>query len=156
MQQLALSAQLDTYRGGKTMLVKDAMSTHVESVAPTTTVQECARKMRQTDIGVLPVWENGQMVGMVTDRDICCRAVGDDRDPAKTTAREIMTREIASCFEDEDCDDAARLMKTKHLRRLAVMNHDQRIVGLLSVDDLARYSHGLAGEILEAAAPRPH
>lgn len=138
------------------MLVKDAMSAHVESIAPNTTVQECARKMRQTDIGALPVWENGKIIGMVTDRDICCRAVGDNRDLTKTTVRDVMTREIASCFEDEDCDDAARLMKTKHLRRLAVMNHEQKIVGLLSVDDLARYSHDLAGEILEAAAPWPH
>jgi CBS domain-containing protein len=138
------------------MLVKDAMSTHVESVTPNTTVQECARKMRQTDIGALPVWENGQMIGIVTDRDICCRTVGDGRDPATMTAQEVMTREVASCFDDEDCGNAARLMKTKHLRRLAVMDRKQKIVGLLSVDDIARYSHDLAGEVLEAAAPRPH
>ena len=138
------------------MLVKDAMSTHIESVAPDTTVQECARMMRRTDIGVLPVWENGKLTGIVTDRDVCCRAVGDGRDPATMTAREIMTSDVSSCFEDQDCAEAARFMKTKRLRRLAVMDRKQKMVGLLSVDDLARYSHDLAGEILEATAPWPH
>jgi CBS domain-containing protein len=148
--------QPDIHRGEAAMLVKDTMSTHVESVAPDTTVQECARKMRQTDVGLLPVWEDGKLIGIVTDRDVCCRAVGEGRDPATMTAREIMTSETSSCFEDQDYADAARLMKAKHLRRLAVMNRKQEMVGLLSVDDLARYSHDLAGEVLEAAAPWPH
>ena len=138
------------------MLVKEAMSTHVASITPDTTVRECARKMRKTDVGALPVWEDGQLVGIVTDRDVCCRAVGDGRDPESITAREIMTSQTASCFEDQDCADAAQIMKAQRLRRLAVMSRTQKMVGLLSVDDLARYSHDLAGEILEAAAPWPH
>jgi CBS domain-containing protein len=138
------------------MLVKDAMSSHVESVAPSTTVRECARKMRETDVGALPVRENEKLVGIVTDRDICCRTVGDGRDPATMTAREIMTSDVSSCFEDQDCAEAARFMKEKRVRRLAVMNRSRKLVGLLSVDDLARYSHDQAGEILEVAAPWPH
>jgi len=138
------------------MIVKTAMSTQIEKVAPGTTVRECARIMNKTGTGALPVWENGHLVGMLTDRDICCRAVGDNRDPATMTAREIMSREIMSCFEDDDCTEAARVMKAKGLRRLPVMNRQQAMVGLLSVDDLARHSHDLAGEVLEAAAPWPH
>lgn len=138
------------------MLVKDAMSTQIEAVAPDTTAQECARRMRKADVGALPVWENGRLIGIVTDRDICCRVVGAGRDPATATAREIMTRDVASCLDDEDCVDAARLMQSKRLRRLAVMNRNNAMVGLLSVDDIARYSHDLAGEILEAASPWPH
>jgi CBS domain-containing protein len=139
------------------MLVKDAMSTKVETVAPDTTLQECARKMRRMDIGALPVWSDGSLVGMVTDRDICCRAVGDGRDPAIVTARDVMSKNIASCYDDEDCTDAARTMRAKHLHRLVVMDRKKKaMVGLLSVDDVARYSHDLAGEILEAAAPWPH
>jgi CBS domain-containing protein len=138
------------------MLAKDAMSSHVESVAPTTTVQECARKMRDTNVGVLPVQEKGKLIGMVTDRDICCRAVGDGRDPTIMTAREIMTKDVYSCLEDQDCAEAVRMMKEKHVRRLAVMNRSRKLVGLLSVDDLARYSHDQAGEILEVAAPWAH
>jgi CBS domain-containing protein len=138
------------------MLVKDAMSTKVETVAPNTTLQECARMMRRMDIGALPVWENGKLIGMVTDRDVCCRSVGDGRDPAAMTVREAMSSDVTSCFEDEDCIDAARLMQSKRLRRLAVLNRQKSMVGLLSVDDIARYSHDLAGGILEAASPWPH
>jgi CBS domain-containing protein len=138
------------------MLVKEAMSTKVEFVAPQATVRECARMMDKMEIGALPVMENGRLVGVVTDRDICCRVVGEGRDPAAMTAREIMAREVASCFEDEDCAEAGRRMQSKRLRRLTVMNRKQTMVGVLSVDDLARYSHDLAGEVLEAAAPWPH
>ncbi len=138
------------------MLVKEAMSAKVESVDPDATARECARKMDQLGIGALPVWENGQVIGFVTDRDICCRAVGGGKDPATVAIREIMTRDLASCFEDQHCTEAARVMKDKHVRRLAVINRHQMMVGLFSVDDLARYSHDLAGEVLEAAAPWPH
>jgi CBS domain-containing protein len=138
------------------MLVKEAMSTKIETIAPKTTVRECARKMDQMDIGLLAVWEDGKLIGVLTDRDICCRAVAGGRDPATATAREIMTRDSASCFEDQDCTEAARIMEQKHVRRLTVMNHKNAMVGLLSVDDLARYSHDLAGEVLESASPWPH
>jgi len=138
------------------MLVKDVMSTHTEFATPDTTVQECARKMRQTHVGALPVEDNGKLIGIVTDRDICCRAVGEGRDPATMAAREIMTGDVSSCLPDQDCAEAARLMKENHLRRLVVKDRKHKVVGLLSVDDLARYSHELAGAILEIAAPWPH
>ncbi len=138
------------------MLVKEAMSSKVESVAPNTTVRECARKMDQTGTGMLPVWQDGKVIGVVTDRDICRRAVATGRDSATITAREIMSSDVASCFENQDCAEAARLMEAKHVRRLMVMSRDHAPVGLFSVDDLARYSHDLAGQVLEAAAPWPH
>lgn len=138
------------------MLVKEAMSAKVESIGPDVTARECARKMDQLSIGVLPVWENGHVIGFVTDRDICCRAIGVGKDPSTVVAREIMTSDPSSCFEDQHCTEAARLMKENHVRRLAVINHQNMMVGLFSVDDLARYSHDLAGEVLEAAAPWPH
>lgn len=138
------------------MLIKDAMSDHVEAIAPSATVRECARKMNQSGVGALPVFENGQIVGMVTDRDVCCRAVAGSKDPAKTTAREIMTGNVASCFEDQDCAKAAQIMQDKHVRRLTVVNHAHMVVGVFSVDDLSRFSHDLAGQVLEAAAPWPH
>jgi len=138
------------------MLIKEAMSSKVETISPKSSVQECARLMRRLDVGVLPVWQDGQLLGMVTDRDVCCRAVGDGRNPAAVEVREIMSRDVTSCFEDEDCIEAARVMKEKHLRRLPVMNRERALVGVVSIDDLARYSHDLAGEILEQAAPWPH
>jgi CBS domain-containing protein len=138
------------------MLVKDMMSTGIEAVGPNSTLQECARKMQKTGVGALPVWEDGKLLGMVTDRDICCRAVAAGRDPGVTMAREVMTVDLASCFEDDDCADAAQVMETKRVRRLAVLNRKNAMVGLLSVDDLARYLHNLAGKVLDAASPWPH
>jgi CBS domain-containing protein len=138
------------------MLVKDVMSTRIEAIAPTATVRECARKMDQVGVGLLPVSQNGKLVGVVTDRDICCNVVASGRDPATVTAREIMQSDVASCFEDQDCTEAARLMEDKGVRRLPVINRQQAMVGLLSVDDLARCSHDLAGQVLEAVAPWPH
>lgn len=135
------------------MLVKEIMSPKVETVGPDLSVQESARKMRELNVGSLPVWDNSKLIGMVTDRDISCRAVADGRDPAKTKVREIMTKNITTCFDDQDCADAAKLMEDKHIRRLAVLNRDKAMVGFLSVDDLARCSHELAGEVLEAARP---
>jgi predicted transcriptional regulator len=138
------------------MLVKDIMSTRVEAVRPATTIGECARKMEQLSVGALPVWQDGQSLGLVTDRDICCRVVGAGKDPAKTSVREIMTEAAATCFEDQDCREAARVMTNKGVRRLMVINHNHLTVGIVSVDDLARCSHDLAGKVLEAVAPWPH
>jgi CBS domain-containing protein len=138
------------------MLVKEAMSAHLETIAPTATVKECASKMAQLGVGALPVWQDGQPIGVITDRDICCRVVSAGKDPARTPARAIMSKAVSSCFEDQDCTEAASLMKEKGVRRLTVLDRQKAIVGVLSVDDLARCSHDLAGEVLEAVAPWPH
>ncbi len=138
------------------MLVKELMSSKVETVNPDTSIKDCAAKIRDLDIGSLPVWDNGKLAGMITDRDICCRVVAEGRDLATTCARDIMTENVAWCFDDQNAEDAAHVMEEKHLRRLAVMSHDDKIVGMLTVDDLARASSGLAGEVLKAAAPTAH
>lgn len=138
------------------MLVKEVMTAKVQSVAPDLSIQECARKMRDLNIGSLPVSEKGRVIGMITDRDICCRAVADGRDPTKAKAADIMSKDITWCFDDQDCADAAHLMEDKHIRRLAVLNRDKAPVGFLSVDDLARCSHDLAGSVLEASAKAMH
>jgi predicted transcriptional regulator len=138
------------------MRVKEVMSTHLETVAPRTTIQECARRMDQAGVGAVQVWDEGKPVGLVTDRDICCRAVGLGKGPMETTVGEIMTRRVTSCFDDDDCTEAARLMRSKGVRRLIVTNRKEVMVGILSVDDLARCSHQLAGEVLESVAPWPH
>lgn len=133
------------------MLVKEVMTPGVDSIAPGQSLQEAAHKMRDINIGSLPVWENGQLLGMITDRDICCRAVAEGRDVVRTTVGEIMSRNVACCFSDDDIADAAQLMEGKHLRRLAVLNRDRTMAGFLSVDDLAHYSHQLAGYVLDSA-----
>jgi len=139
------------------MKVNEVMSRDAEWESPDTTICDVAKKMRDMNIGSMPVGENDRLVGMVTDRDIVCRAVGEGLDPAKTTVRQIMTKTIAYCFDDQEVDDAAHLMEQKHIRRLAVLNRKKRLVGILSLDDMARKcSHDLSGEILAAVSARAH
>jgi len=138
------------------MLVKEIMTPKVESVEPGLFLKAAAEKMRDMNVGALPVWDGGKVIGMITDRDICCRVVADGRDPRTTKVRDIMSKDISCCFDDQDCDEAAHLMGDKHIRRLAVLNRDKAMVGMLSVDDLARCSHVLVGDVLKATARPAH
>jgi CBS domain-containing protein len=138
------------------MLVREIMTRKLESVTPTATLREVARKMRDLNLGSLPVADNGNLIGIITDRDICCRGVADDFDPVRTQVREIMSRDISFCFSDDNVTDAVRQMEELHLRRLAVLNRNKTIAGFLSVDDLAQYSRSLAGEVLESMRPVHH
>ena len=138
------------------MLVKEIMKRKMESILPTATLREAARKMRDLNIGSLVVANNGKLIGMITDRDICCRGVADGYDPVRTEVREIMSRDVAFCFSYDTVNDAVRQMEQRHIRRLAVLNNDKTIAGLLSVDDLAHYSRQLAGEVLDSVGPVHH
>ena len=135
------------------MKIHDIMTPRLESVEPTATTKEAARKMRDLHIGSLPVVENGKLVGILTDRDICCRVIAVGRDAGITKVHEVMGKEVTTCFDDQEVDDAARLMVDHHIRRLAVLNRDNSMAGFLSVDDLARSSHDLASTVLEASTP---
>ncbi len=138
------------------MQIQEIMRSRIETVSPSITLQEAARKMCDLNIGSLAVEDGGDLIGMVTDRDICCRAVAEGRSPTTTKVSEIMTADVAYCFEDEDITDAAQQMEHKRIRRLAVLNRRKQMVGFVSVDDLAHYSHDLAGEVLEHASPQSH
>jgi CBS domain-containing protein len=131
------------------MLVKDVMTRQPEWIDPETTLLNAAKKMHDKHIGSLLVGENDRIIGMVTDRDIACRGVAQDLNPAKTPVSKVMTKGIIWCFDDQTIEDAAHLMETKKVRRLAVMNREKRLVGFLSVDDLAHHGHGLSGEVLD-------
>jgi CBS domain-containing protein len=138
------------------MLVKEIMTQKLESIPPTSTLLEAARTMRDLNLGSLPVADNGKLIGMITDRDICCRAVASGFDPVRTTVREIMSRDISFCFSDDNVNEAVRQMEGLQIRRLAVLNHDKSIAGFLSVDDLAHYSRLLAGGVLDSVRPVQH
>ncbi len=131
------------------MLVKDVMTRQPEWIGPETTLLDAAKKMHDKDIGSLLVGENDRIIGMVTDRDIACRGVAQDLNPAKTPVSKVMTEKIIWCFDDQAIEDAAHLMEDKKIRRLAVMNREKRMVGFLSVDDLAHRAHALSGEVLD-------
>jgi CBS domain-containing protein len=132
------------------MQVRDIMSREVECIKADCTVQEAAQKMKSHDIGPLPVIDNKTLVGMITDRDIVLRAVAEGCDPKTEKVRNVMTHDVASCTEDQSTEDAARIMKIRQLRRLTVLDHERRLVGMISLGDLATAagSH-VAGEALE-------
>lgn len=138
------------------MKIEEIMTTTFATVRSNLTIQEAARKMRDRNIDCLVVIEGGEPIGIVTDRDLCCRAVADRIDPSRATVREFMTSKVAFCFGDQDIVDGAHLMEKQHIRRLAVLDRANRMLGLVSVDDIARCSYFLAGQILERSAVTAH
>jgi len=135
------------------MRIAEIMSSKVEWIVPGVSLRAAARKMRDLNIGSLPVLSDGELVGIITDRDVCCRGLGGTRKMAGIKVGDIMSRDVTICFDDQEPAEAARLMEDKHVRRLAVLDRERKMVGLLSVDDLAHCSHDLAGEVLAAASP---
>jgi CBS domain-containing protein len=97
--------------------------------------------------------DNGELLGIITDRDVCCKVTATGRDAVMTQVREVMMIDVATCFDDQDITDAAKLMAERRIRRLPVIHHDKSLAGVLSIDDLARTSHELAGTVLQAARP---
>jgi CBS domain-containing protein len=117
-------------------------------------LKEAAERMRDLDSGVLPVGQQDRVVGMLTDRDITIRATAAGKDPNQTRVEAVMTPDVVYCYEDEDARDAARKMEEHQLRRLIVLNRDKRLVGILSLGDLAVHTADdrLAGEVAEAVS----
>ena len=135
------------------MKVKDAMHKGAEWVTPETTVAELARKMKDLDIGALPVGENDRLIGMVTDRDITCRAGSDGKDFLTLTAREVMSKGVFFCTDTEEVEDALRIMEKNQVRRLPVINSEKRMVGMLSIGDISHAtSHEMSGEVITAVS----
>lgn len=118
------------------MKVSECMTRDVAIAQPGQTIAEAARMMAECDAGALPVAENERLVGMVTDRDIAMRAVAQNLGP-ETLVRDVMSNEVLYCFEDEDLDHVAENMAQQQIRRLPVMNRSKRLVGIISLGDLA-------------------
>ncbi len=139
------------------MQVKEIMSKEVDWIAPNVSIREAARRMRDEDIGALPVGENDQLIGMVTDRDIVIRVLPNGKDPDGATAREAMSNRLLYCFEDQEAEDVAVNMGENQVRRLPVLSRDKRLVGMVSLGDIAEKASEKAagealGEITEARA----
>jgi CBS domain-containing protein len=118
------------------MQAQDLMTRDVTIVDPETTIQQAARAMVALDVGVLPVGENDRLIGIITDRDIAVRGVAEGKGP-KTKVRELMTPAVKYCFVDDEVEEIASNMADIQLRRLPVMDHDKRLVGILSLSDIA-------------------
>jgi CBS domain-containing protein len=113
------------------------MTRDVRLLSPDQTIREAASLMADVDVGSLPVQENDRLVGMITDRDIVIRAVAQGKS-ADTKVAEVMTKEMLYCLDTDEIDDVARNMGKAQVRRLPVVNSDKRLVGIVSLGDLAR------------------
>lgn len=118
------------------MKVREAMTRDVRLVRPDQTIKDAAHLMAELDIGCLPVEEGDRMVGMITDRDIAVRAIAEGRGP-QTAIREVMSRDVKYCYDDQSVDDVTRNMGDIRVRRLPVVDRNKRLVGILSLGDLA-------------------
>src|SRR2546426_972159 len=119
------------------MKVKEVMTPKVECITPQNTLQEAAQKMVAMDVGSLPVCDHNRLKGMVTDRDITVRGTAAGRNPTTSKVQELLTPAVVYCFEDQDVQDAAEIMKEKQIRRLMVLNRNKKLVGIVSLGDLA-------------------
>jgi len=125
------------------MRVNECMTRDVTMVDPQTTIRDAAKMMADCDAGILPVSEDDRLVGMITDRDIAVRGVAAGKGP-EAKVRDIMSAEVRYCFEDDDSKDVLRNMSDLQVRRLPVLSRSKRLVGIVSLSDLA--SKGQAPE----------
>lgn len=131
------------------MRISEAMTRDVHLARPDQTIQDAAKLMAEIDSGALPVTDGDRLIGMVTDRDLAIRAVAQGKGP-QTSVREVMSPDVKYCFDDEDTQEVAHNMADIQMRRLPVVNRDKRLVGIISLGDLAT-SEGArpAGEALK-------
>ena len=118
------------------MQVREAMSDDVRIASPNQTIREAATLMAKIDAGILPVGDNDRLVGMISDRDIAVRAIALGKGP-DTPVREVMSQDVKYCFEEDDVHDVAQNMADIKVRRLPVLDKSKRLVGIVSLGDLA-------------------
>ena len=119
------------------MLLRDVMTPMVECIGPDDSVRSAARKMRELDIGAVPVCDDDHLAGMLTDRDIAVRCAADGHDPKTCRVRDVMTPDVVYCFDDQPVEEAEQVMQERQIRRLVVLDRDKRLAGIISLGDLA-------------------
>jgi len=129
------------------MRVSNCMTKDVQIADPEQTLRDAALSMGRLDAGVLPVGENDRLVGVITDRDIAIRGVAEGKGP-EAKIRDVMSTDVRYCFDDEDVDDVLHTMSALQIRRLPVLNRDKRLIGIISLGDIA--THGAMAETGEA------
>lgn len=131
------------------MKVKEVMSTNVETVGTDASLQDVAKKMLKSDCGAVIVVKDDRLIGMITDRDIAIRCIAEEHDPVSMEIEKVMTRDILYCRDTDDTDDVVRNMGENRVRRLPVLNAEKRLVGIVSLGDLASHTnHELCGRAL--------
>ncbi len=120
------------------MLVKEIMTKNPKTLTTNTPISKVVEEMQRLDCGFMPIAENEKIVGVVTDRDITLRTIPMGKDPQKTSIKEIMTARTFSVSEDQNVNDAARKMCEQQIRRLVVLDKNNKITGVVSLGDIAR------------------
>ena len=142
------------------MKVKDIMTSEAITIGADSTLIDAAVKMREHEVGALPVVDGDDLVGMITDRDIIVWAIAEEKDPGETCVSEIMTPEVFHCRADDEIEEAAKIMEEKSIHRLMVLDENDKPVGFVSLADFAVKSHDehLTGELLHRISEpaRPH
>jgi len=140
------------------MKVKDVMHKGVDWVGPDTPVIEIAKLMQAHDVGSIPIGEDDRLIGMVTDRDIVCKGLArKDFNPARATARDVMTEGIHCCRDDDDLAKAVHHMETLKIRRLPVINKSRRMVGMISLGDVSQsVTVELAAQYIKSVSSHHH
>ena len=131
------------------MKISEIMTTNVECVTPETTITELADKMKTLDVGFLAVCEADRIAGTVTDRDIVIRGIAGGQDIDSMRARDVMTKEVHWSFENDDVKDVAKKMSDKEVRRMLVLNENKRLVGVVSIGDIAKVEEKESGKALK-------
>jgi CBS domain-containing protein len=131
------------------MKISKAMTKDVKIASPSQTIRDAAQTMAELDAGSLPVGDNDRLVGMITDRDIAVRAVAQGLGP-DTPVGEVMSSEVKYCYDDDDLEEVAENMGDIKVRRLPVLNREKRLVGIVSLGDIARRDDGSAGDAIRA------
>ena len=135
------------------MKVKDVMHKGATCVELSTPVLEIAKRMRKDDVGALPVRSDGHLVGIVTDRDITCRAVAKGGNIDALTAGDVMSKNLTCCSPDDDVTVAIQAMEATKIRRMPVTDSHKKLVGMLSLGDIShKMSNQLSGEVLRAVS----
>jgi CBS domain-containing protein len=132
------------------MQLREIMTPNVEVVKTDAVLKEAAAKMKQLDVGLMPVCDGDTLTGMLTDRDITVRATAEGRNPSKTKVADVMSTDVAYCFEDQEVEEAVSLMEVRQIRRLPILSRDKHLVGIVSLGDIAVHTgdRNLAGETL--------
>ena len=133
------------------MDLRDIMSRNVEVVNASASIEDAANKMKDLDVGLIPVCDGDRLQGVLTDRDITIRATANGRDPKITKVTDVMTTDIAYCLEDQEVEEAVSLMEARQIRRLPILNQNKSLVGIVSLADIAVHvgDRDLSGETLE-------
>jgi CBS domain-containing protein len=119
------------------MQIRDVMTETAETIASNASAIEAAAKMKELNVGALPVCDNGKLEGLITDRDLIMRLISENRDPLRTRIGEIMVPGATYCFDDQSLDEAAELMEMRQIGCMPILNRNKQLVGMLSLGDIA-------------------